>query len=528
MSKIKSKSKEELVAIIKEARERSKHRFLLFINSLKIKSGSKSTIFLKVMAKFQKELFEDIESSIKAVAEGNKPPCQRWWIERTKKASKDADIAAMLLWLVAFPKRPLYIQVGAADKDQAGIVRDRISDLLHFNPWLNEYVEIVKWEVRSKTEKKDGSPMAVIDILAADIAGSHGATPDLLVVNELSHVNKARWQFIQNLMDNADGVPDGVVIVATNAGEKNTPQWTWRENAIKSPRWKTYWWDKPAPWHTKETVADAKKRNPLARFKRLWQGKWSSGKGDGLPDELIEQAFQHNIEPILSKEPGWLYVAGLDLGINHDHAALMVLGIHAGLNIIKSAYWQAWKPTRKQGRTKPEVDLIEVEQITFEMSRLFGVVCLIYDPYQAKLISQLLIKRGVATKEMNFSSPKNQCLMANSLIETLESGTLQLYDDTEQRLRADLFKFSVVERQYGVRLEAVRDESGHADVGTALAIALPAAVELLRGSRGLSPDDDLTAKIDEELTKEEIESMPEALREIFEMHDDDWRRPGIY
>ena len=65
-----------------------------------------------------------------------RPKMQRFWIERTKKASKDADLAVIMMWLVAFPVRPLYMQVGAADRVQAGIVKDRMSHLLHHNPWL--------------------------------------------------------------------------------------------------------------------------------------------------------------------------------------------------------------------------------------------------------------------------------------------------------------------------------------------------------------------------------------------------------
>ena len=44
-------------------------------------------------------------------------------------------------------------------------------------------------------------------------------------------------------------------------------------------------------------------------------------------------------------------------------------------------------------------------------------------------------------------------------------------------LVADLSRLTIVEKSYGYKLEAVRNESGHADLATALAIALPIAVE---------------------------------------------------
>jgi len=67
----------------------------------------------------------------------------------------------------------------------------------------------------------------------------------------------------------------------------------------------------------------------------------------------------------------------------------------------------------------------------------------------------------------------------------------------------------------------VRDEFGHADVGTALIIVIPALVDWLQGViDGLSPDDDLvdTSEV-EDLTEEEINEMPSELRAIYGDHD---------
>ena len=41
----------------------------------------------------------------------------------------------------------------------------------------------------------------------------------------------------------------------------------------------------------------------------------------------------------------------------------------------------------------------------------------------------------------------------------------------------DLSRLTIVEKSYGFRLESVRDADGHADTATALAIALPTAIE---------------------------------------------------
>ena len=138
-----------------------------------------------------------------------------------------------------------------------------MEDLLHYNPWLNEFVVIQNWKVKHQ------GGLAEIDIMAADIAGSHGATPDVLVINELSHVTK--WEFIENLLDNADGGPQGIVILATNAGFKGTKAEVLRKNALASKMWSVHIWNEPSPWLSPDDIEDARLRNSPSRFRRLWR-----------------------------------------------------------------------------------------------------------------------------------------------------------------------------------------------------------------------------------------------------------------
>ena len=110
--------------------------------------------------------------------------------------------------------------------------------------------------------------------------------------------------------------------------------------------------------------------------------------------------------------------------------------------------------------------------------------------------------------EMTFSSPKNLNTMAANFIQVVNSEKLKCYDDENGTLRSDFGKFCIVEKPYGYKLEAVRDESGHADVGTALVITMPAAVAMLDGSKGLLPTDDLIDTDGSPMSEEEVEEMP--------------------
>lgn len=486
--------------------------FRCFYRGLSIRSSYGSRVFENIMAPFQRRFFEDIADALESLRNGDMPECRRYWLERTKKASKDADLAVIVLWIMAFPVRPFYAQIGAADREQAAIIRERISHLLECNHWLNDYVELVGNEIRSKKVMADGRAMARCDIMASDIAGAHGGTPDLLIVNELSHIT--RWEFVENLLDNADGVPQGMTIIATNAGFKGTPAEVWRKNAVLNDNWRVHVLDSPAPWHTKETIDEAKRRNPPSRFKRLWYGMWVSGKGDAVAEEKIQAVFKLH-GPASGPVPNWIYVAGLDLGIKHDHSGFVVLGINIAELRLEVAYWEAWEPDKRTG----EVWLPGVEKVVLEKCQLFRTAYLFYDPHQAVLMIQQ-VKHRLNCKPMTFSSPKNLMLMASSFVQVLENEKLLAYDDATYRLQRDFAKFNIVEKTYGLRLEAVSDEDGHADVGTALLTCLPYAVERLGmlgfGNMSIFVDDG-----EAEPTEEEIKALPEELRSIYEMEEEE-------
>jgi len=501
-----NEDKDELVEAYRLA---SRDNPLLFIRGLTIPSQDGPQLFDGCIQPFQVECFEALVPSLVAVRDGNLPPIRRHWWERTKKAAKDADLAAAALWVIAFANRPFYAQVGAADSDQAAIVKRRINDLLFYNPWVAELVEIQ----RSLVKQKIG--LGTMEVLAADISGSHGENPDLLIINELSHIR--RWEFVENLMDNADGVKRGMAIIATNAGFKGTKAETWRKNAIAEDIWFTNILKEPAPWTSKESLADAKKRNTPSRFNRLWKGKWVSGKGDALDENDIDRCFSFGIGPLTAPEPGWVYLGSLDLGVTHDHSGLVVLGVDTEAGRIRLAWMKSWKPGKDE-----EVNLQDVENECIRVNKVFRLVGLFYDPTEARLMAQRLTRRGVPTREMSFSSPKNLTAMATALMQVVESHILECWDDDEGTLRRDFGKFNVVERNNGYKLEAVSDEYGHADVGTALVIGLPKAVELLAGIMRLQGDDDLSSP-EGDLTEEEVKSMPDELREIYEMGDDQKR-----
>ena len=495
-------------------RERSADDFLLFASGLVIPSASGPQLFELCMADFQREFFRAVAPSLHAVRDGKMPPCRRHWMERTKKASKDTDVAVCLLWLMAFSTRPLLVQVCASNNKQARIIEDRAVEIVHENPWLNDRVEILRSCIRSRE-----SPREVrVQIEATGTPGAaQGPTPDLLVLNELVHVD--RWPVMEAHMNNADGVPRGVAIISTNAGIKGSKAEGWRNRALANrDRWKVLIWHKRAPWLSVADVAEAKARDPVgSEFARLFCGKWISGLGDAVDEDSIEQCFRAD-GPLDGPEPGWQYVAGLDLGVSHDHAGVALLGANEGEQRIRVAWLRGWEPSVPNDRGTLEVDSAAVEESCLWLHKTFRMSWFGYDPAAGgSFMAQRLRRSGVPMREMTFSSPKNCTDMAVAFVQAVKDGKLECYEDEGGRLRRDFGKFSIVHKlPSGYKLEAVSDEHGHADVGTALVICLPRAVEMLGGGGGLLPEDVLASGDDSPLRQDEVDDMPLELRDIYD------------
>jgi len=417
--------------------------------------------FGSVMADFQRERFQGINGALLDIALGRQPEIGRHWFEATKGASKDSDLAVCLLWLLCFTSRPLACQVGAADADQADELRKAAKDVLRLNPWLGERIEIRAWKIVCKATGSE------CEIISADVAGSHGARPDVLILNELSHVTKQ--EFAENLFDNAAKVPNGIAIIATNAGFTGTWQFRWRGIAESSSRWQMHIYSQPSPWLSEDEMTEAEQRNSRSRYLRLWHGVWSSGTGDALDTDDIFAAVDDSLAPLTDQRDGLAFVAGLDLGIKQDHSALIVLAREATTQRIRLARCQSWAPDATTGK----VDLEAVEAAVLEAHREFDLTGCYYDPYQAALMAQRLEKQSVPMSEYPFTG-SNLTKMASTLLDVFRSRRVDLY--REPKLVADLQRLSIEEKSYGYKLTATRDENGHADTAIALAIALPSAL----------------------------------------------------
>lgn len=441
-----------------------------FRDALQIHGARGPARLADVLADFQRERFASLDPALVAVARGEQPACGRFWWEGTKGSSKDTDLAICLLWLLAFSPRSLTCQVGAADEDQAGELRKAAKGVLKANPWLAATIDIQADRiVNPRTE-------SVASIIPADVTGSHGARPDVLILNELTHVSKD--EFAQNLLDNASKVPHGLVVIATNAGVLDSWQWLWRELARTSPRWVFHKWEAPAPWLDPAELADAKRRNPLSRFMRLFWGQWSTRDGDlAISDDDLKAAVTITTGPMRPQEIDARHsLCGvLDLAWRRDRAGFAVLCCDHERGRVRLAFAQDWS-----AMGGADIDLTDVLSTILKTAQEYGFNAVVGDESQAVLMGQLLGQRGVRFIGVP-QSGKPAAARAMGLVDAFKTRCVDLYD--HPAMIRDLQKLRIVEKSGSVKLDATRDDTGHADLGFAVSFGLAAAVENCRRLR---------------------------------------------
>ena len=479
-----------------------------FQDHLFIPTGKGPRQFGDVMVEFQRHAFQAVNPSLLAVARHESPPVPRIWDERTKGASKDTDWAVNLLWLLAFCRRPLRIQVGAYDAQQADEVRLIVKQILRIDQPLNRFLaQVIDVQttriINTRTE-------STIEILTTDKMGSHGARPDVVLLNELTHQQDKG--FAETLMDNADKMPASLVIIATNAGFDPSWQLGWKRTFAQTPRrWLMLEYAGRPPWITPAALAEAERRNSPGRFRRLFQGEWV-GNTEGALDGTDIDACVTQTDPVEGDEPGWVFVGGLDIGLAKHATGFVVVGRHIGYaeevekpkrklstmaramidvglmdepdeevedfyheptHRLRLADIRAWKP--KPGR---RVSLEAVRASIIMAHRQFNLAGVALDPYQGEHLAELLDRAGVPVIRTPQTTVSLQD-QATALVEAFQERTIDLFADDD--LLADLRRPQLKDTGLKVRLVSPETRAGdgagtgHGDLASALSFAVALA-----------------------------------------------------
>lgn len=456
-----------------------------FRNELRVDVDGTVQTFGKVMDQWQRQDFAALDPALlkcngHSDVEG---AVTRAYLERSRGHSKTTDLAVICCWLLAFANRPLRGYAFAADKDQAGLLKDAMDTVVRLNPWLTNILEVQKNQVVNVATGHPGNGSR-LEIFTSDVGSSYGILPDFIIADELCH-----WQgdgsLWHSIISSAAKRSNCLLAVISNAGFVDSWQWAVRETARTDQSWYFSRLDGPvASWLSEETLAEQRRMLPAIAYARLWENLWSSGGGDALTPDDINAAFFDDAEPMTGNENDYLFVGGLDLGLVRDGAAIVVLAVPSGgrAGKIRLAENKLWRPSGGK------INLLDVEQHLLQLDERFGLQFVAFDPWQAEHLAQTLeadTNRLRRNQRLFYNQPwmreippvaANLRLQASLTIESFQDHRFRLYDC--EPLRRDLTKLRVEEKSYGFRLVSPRDGEGHGDTFSAFALSLIVAHEL--------------------------------------------------
>lgn len=410
----------------------------------------------------------------------------RAYLERPRGHSKTTDLAVTCVWALAFATRPLRGYAFAADRDQAALLKDAMATIVRLNPWLGDILDVQKNLVVNVAAGHPGNG-AKLEIFTSDVASSWGILPDFIIADELTH-----WQgdgsLWHSIVSSAAKRANCLLVVISNAGFCESWQWAVRETARTDEAWTFSHLDGPqASWLTPERIAELRRMLPAVAAARLIDNCWAAAGGDALTPADIQAAFVPDLQPMTGQEPGWLFVAGVDLGLTRDCSAVVVLAVPDGgrSGRIRLAHDRLWRPTLGK-----KIDLTEVERHILELDQQFNLETVAFDPWQMEHLAQRLeaatAHRRRNTLRLRYSkgpwmreippTAANLREQATMVIECFGDRRLQFYEC--EPLRRDLLKLRCEEKSYGIRLTSPRDGDGHGDTFSAFSLALLVGHEL--------------------------------------------------
>ncbi|MCH8043046.1 MAG: hypothetical protein IID44_04945 [Planctomycetes bacterium] len=361
-----------------------------FRRQLRIQCGHEPRRLGEVAEPWQERDFVALDDSWRAVIGHDvKPKYRRGYLERPRGHSKTGDIATMATCAIFSAPRKISGIVAAGTKEQAKLTINAIDMLVRLNPHLAAVLEI---QLNRVVNRKTGSELRII---SSDAYSSFGELVDFIICDELTHWPSVKGEKLwAALFSAAAKKPHCLLIIISNAGNMKGAGWQWknREAIRQDPAWYFSRLDGPAAsWISAEQLAEQRRLLPESVYQRLWMNLWITGAGDALDMRLVEAAVTLPGETFAHRDDWYPMLAGLDLGIKHDHSALVTLGVDIDAGRLKLASAQAWKPEDYTG----EVNLADIEAAVLDTQRRYNLAGVYYDPHQAAYLAQRLRERGV-------------------------------------------------------------------------------------------------------------------------------------
>lgn len=378
----------------------------------------------------------------------------RWhfWC-RPRGSSKSQDAALFALACLVTVQPPFATtHVYARDEDQAAIIFAKIA---------HETGSLPNLTVTGRRITNDDTGASIV-VEGADAASSLGATPWLVIVDELlgwpdQRNHRALWA---NIKSGLGKRPDARLLVITSMGDPASPFFeTYKTAEATSEDWRLSYLPGPPPFMGEAAVGRARRNLPESIF------EWHYLNRPASPDNALMTAEEHeaafaNAPASRPFDPEQRYLVTADLSETNDATVLMVTHMEQG-DLLVCDHMTRIKPSRLRPIKFPEV-----KRRIMNLSDEYGGAPVRMDKSRGEQMIQEMREASYVVEPYNFAGDGNNQI-ALALQRLVRERGLRLLADAD--MRDELA--SVFVQATGDKIKIEHHSGRHNDIAVTLAMA---------------------------------------------------------
>ncbi len=315
------------------------------------------------------------------------------FLTRPRGASKTSDISGIALSLLLEILGPGdQGHIFAVDADQAAEVVRAAAGFVARTGELRGLVDV-------QTRKISTPNGASFVVVPADAASAYGIRSKVLIFDEFCQLGstpepKRLWEAAFS----AQPKLNALLVLLSTAGDPSSWQAKVRDLALSSSRWRVDEVPGPCPWTDRGALDEQRRILTESQYGRLHENRWLTAEDRLTSVEAVRECVRH--DDVLEPRANVKYWIGLDIGVVRDRTAIAVAHAERGVDGPTVVVDRVVRFIPSKGRP---VDLAEVEETVFMLSRSYNRAHVKADPYQAILMAQGLRRRGVQIEQFTFS-----------------------------------------------------------------------------------------------------------------------------
>lgn len=381
-------------------------------------------------------------------------------VSLAKKNGKSTFSAIVLSWFLIC-QEPGEIYICSNSKDQSNFITYRkIVSMIEKNPKLNrkcrihaDYIENIKTGT-------------ILRCLSSSFRSSAGLNCLLICIDELASFDTDSLKFFFDELQLSPTYKYPLILITSTAGRSEEGiLWDLVKESEKGNTPESYFYIKqgeeanPSSFVTKKYL-DSQEHKPGMRpnlFKRLHKNLWVSEEDSFITDKDFRDCIDYKlIKRPKIKIPIWL---GLDVGYRNDYTA--ICGVGKINNKIFLVDHKIYIPLETE-----ELQFDDVKRYLIELSEIYDIRSLYFDPYQAIQLSQDLRKEKINMVEL--PQTQGNCIaFSQCLFNLIKSQGINFYKSEEIRL--SLINCKVV---YSTRGWRIVKKSGTKKIDLAISLAM--------------------------------------------------------